>query len=261
MDLTRVAVSVASGRPLRVPHPHRAVHRARDRALAVAERHGPDRTLVAGSWRALARSSPDPHRAIKSPRPRACRRPRAPPHGPHPRARTAWRAPPALHVPDPQGVSERRDRALAVRRERDRIDHTLGAGQRGERLAALGVPDPHGAVPRAARDRALAVGEKRHRPDPILVAGQRGERLAALGVPDPHGAIRRARDRAPAVGRERYRQDPTLVAGQHGGAGPDLTGRWSRAASERAFPAAVARSPERLRAPRRPASVPGAKAA
>ena len=71
-----------------------------------------------------------------------------------------------------------------------------------ERLAALGIPEPHGLVI-ARRGEALAVGAERDAFTRALMPHERcAERLAALGIPEPHGLVPTRRGEALAVGAE-----------------------------------------------------------
>ena len=75
-----------------------------------------------------------------------------------------------------------------------------------DRLAGLGIPQPHGAVPTAGDD-PVPVGAERHAEHLGRVAGQRGaDGLAGGRVPHPHGAVwvAPAGDDPLAVGAERH---------------------------------------------------------
>ena len=71
-----------------------------------------------------------------------------------------------------------------------------------ERLAALGIPEPHGLV-LTRRGEALAVGAEGDAQHAVFMAHERwAERLAALGIPEPHGLVLARRGEALAVGAE-----------------------------------------------------------
>ncbi len=96
------------------------------------------------------------------------------------------------------------------------LDTALGvAGQRlADRLAGVGVPQPHRLVGTAGDD-PVAVGAERHAGHRVGVAGQRlADRLAGVGVPHPHRLVGAAGDDAVAVGAERHAVHRVGVAGE-----------------------------------------------
>ena len=71
------------------------------------------------------------------------------------------------------------------------LRHRAGvAGERvADRLAGVGVPQPHRAVV-AGAGQPVPVGAERHAGHRAGVAGERGaDRLAGVGVPQPHRAV------------------------------------------------------------------------
>ena len=84
-----------------------------------------------------------------------------------------------------------------------------------ERLAALGIPEPHGLVP-TRRGEALAVGAEGDAHARALMARERcAERLAALGIPEPHGLVPTRRGEALAVGAEGDARHDGVMATQN----------------------------------------------
>ena len=96
------------------------------------------------------------------------------------------------------------------------VEHiTVVAGQWvADRLAGVGVPQPHRRIP-AGAGQPVPVGAERHTAHRSLVAGQWGaDRLAGVGVPQPHCLVVARAGQPVPVGAEGHIGHRVGVAGQ-----------------------------------------------